>query len=92
MSDLASLMQSHRAATLGLFGTLLLITAAFSGSWLRQDLRDGVTWMGGHLSLNPSRADMPELYWFAIICHIGMTALLALSGIALLVWATIVAK
>ena len=93
MSNLASLIQQHRAITLELLGVLVLITAAFSGLWLRQSLRDGVTWMGGSLGgwINPSRTEMPALYWLATGGHMVMTAFLALSGVALIAWGAVVA-
>ena len=85
MSDLNQWIQQHRSTT------LVLITAAFSGLWLRQGLRDGVTWLGGRVPLKPSRLETPALYWLAIWSHAITTALLALLGITLLVWAAILA-
>jgi hypothetical protein len=88
MDVLISTLQHHRVVSLELVGVLVLTTAAFSGVWLRQGLREGVTWLPGWVGtwLRSSRDDMPALYWFTIVGHAAMTAFLALAGIALLIW------
>ena len=63
MTELAALMGRHGVLTLALLGTMLLVTAGFSGVWLSRALRDGVSWLGISLQIRPRRSVTPELYW-----------------------------
>lgn len=86
MTNLAALMAQHSAATLALLGLTLLVTAAFSGMWLNQALRDGVSWLGISVLIRPRRSVTPELYWLGILGQATMTFCLILCGFGLLVW------
>jgi hypothetical protein len=77
-------MHFDRSEHLFLYGALLLGAAVLSGSWIRDDLRQGVAcW---DLWERPRRSETPDLFWIAIARQACRTLLLAVFGLALVEW------
>jgi hypothetical protein len=87
MDDLIFWIQQHRAVTLLSMAGISLGAACLTGHWARQGLRNGVTRFGGNLIwLEPTRSEMPVLYWLSITAQISLSGAFGLFGIAMLVW------
>jgi hypothetical protein len=89
MTALAALMAQNSALTLALLGALLLVTTAFSGLWLNQALREGVSWLRVSVLVRPRRSVTPELYWLGVAGQAALTLCLGLGGFGLLVWSVL---
>lgn len=77
-------MHGHPTVTLELCAALALVVAVFVLSWLRQGLREGVTWAG--LWRRWRREEFPVLYWLAMASHALAGVCLGLISIGTAVW------
>ena len=89
MDELSLLIQENKVAAAAFMGALSLTMAGFLGLWIMEGLRDGVTWMGSRWK--PSRDETPLLFDFAIAAQAVMLAAFAAFGLAMVVWAMILA-